>query len=508
RGLARMPQLAIQAALGASRARLLRSLVIESALLAIGAGVAGLLVAAAATTAIRAIGPAYAARLVDVRLDLRLVAGAVVVSAITGMLIGLAPAVPAWRRDLRVTGVDGGRRSAAGAAARLRQLFVIGECAAAIVLLAGAGLLARSWWNLSRVDPGFRAERVVSMNLAPPADLPSTARAAFYEAVLERVTALPGVERAGISSELFVGTVGEQSVVAEGGDRVGAQPLPLRRDEIAGAVFDTLGTPLQRGRDFVASDGRGAGLVAIVNATMAARLWPGRDAIGRRFAFGGQGAPSPWFTVVGVVADMRRQGLETASVPQMFEPVAQAPSRRAILFVRTSHADPSSGASAVRAAVRAVEPKAVVYHVARVGDRIGLAVAERRVQTALLLGGAAMTLLLAAIGLYALIQHSVVTRTHEIGVRMALGARPSDIGRMVVGEGLVLAAVGLGVGLASAWALARTALTLLFGVGAFDPPTLVTVSVVAIVVAAAASYLPARRATRVAPIVALRTRAL
>jgi putative ABC transport system permease protein len=508
RGLGRLPQMAIQAALGASRARLVRSLVVESAVLAVLAGAAGIVVAIAATRAIRAMGSAYVARLADVRVDVHVLAWAVAVSAATGLLVGLAPAVATWRRDLRVTGVDGGRRSTAGASARLRQIFVVGQCAAAIVLLAGAGLLARSWWNVSRVDPGFRPERVVSVNVAAPADLPPAQRAAFYDAVLERVVTLPGVERAGISSELFVGSVAEQLVTAEGGEGAGPQPLRLRRDEIAGDVFDALGTPLLRGRAFTAADGRGPPQVAIVNAAMATRLWPGRDAVGRRFTIGPRAAASPVFTVVGVVADMRRQGLEIAPVPQMFEPVAQAPSRRAILFVRTSSGDPLAGAGALRAAVRAVDPKAVIYRPALVAERLGLAVTERRVQTLLLVGCAIMTLLLATIGLYALIQQSVVTRTHEIGVRMALGAQPADIGRMVVGEGLALALAGVAVGLAGAWSMARLASTLLFGVGAFDPPTMVAVSMLALAVAAAAAWLPARRAARVAPIIALRRRAL
>ena len=508
RGVARLPQLAIRVALGASRARLARSLLAESLTLAGGAGIIGLAVALAATRAIRVFGPAYVARLEDVRLDLRVFAWAVAVSAVTGLLIGLTPIIAAWRRDLRVIGVDGGRRATSGAATRLRRLFVVGQCAAAIVLLAGAGLLLRSWWNVSRVDPGFRTEGVVSLNVAPPADLPEAQRAGFYDAVLDRVSRVPGVERAGISSELFVGNVGQQLVTAEGSERADAQPIALRRDEIAGGVFDALGTPLRGGRTFTAADGRGPARVAIVNAAMAGRLWPGRDAVGRRFALGPSAADPAWFTVVGVVGDMRRQGLETAPVPQMFEPVAQAPSRRAILVVRTSLADPLSLAGALRAAVHGGEPNAVVYRAPLAGDRLGAAVAERRVQTGLLLACAAVAFLLSSIGLYALIQYSVVTRTHEIGVRMALGARASDIGRMVLGEGLALAMAGLAAGLVASWWLARTASTLLFGVGAADPPTLVAVSALALAVAAAASYLPARRAARISPIVALRRRVL
>ncbi len=506
RGIARLPQLAIQAALGADRRRLVRSQFTEGGVLAALAGVAGVGVAAAAIAAIRAIGPAYVARLADVRLDLPVLGGVVAVSALTAIVIGLTPSMVAWRRDLRITGVDGGRQAGSGSASRVRRVFVAGECAVAVVLLAGAGLLARSWWNASRIDAGFRGEQVVSLNVAPPVDLPAERRAAFYDAVLTRVAALPGVERAGISSELFVGTVREQPLIVEGGPQAGPQTLALRSDEIAGDVFETLGTPLLRGRAFTPADGRTPGLVAIVNAAMANRLWPGRDPIGRRFALGPPAAAPAWFTVVGVVADMRRQGLEIVPVPQMFEPVAQTPSRRAILFARLSHADPLSSAGALRAAVHAVDSAAVVYRATLVAERFGAELAQRRLQTALLLACATITLLLAALGLYTLIQHAVAARTHEIGVRMALGARPADIGWMIAGEGLALAASGLAIGLAGAWALSRAASALLFGVGAADPPTLIAVSAVAIAVAAAASSLPARRAARLAPILALRRR--
>ena len=504
RGVGRLPQLAIQVALGASRGRLVRALVAESVALALMAGAVGLGLALLATQAIRSLGPAYLPRLEDVRLDLHVFAWAVAVSVLTGVMVGLAPAVAAWRRDLRVTGVDGGRRASAGAAARLRRLFVVGQCAAAIVLLAGAGLLVRSWRNVTQVDPGFRPDGVLSINLATPADLPVGQRAALYDAVLERVAAIPGVERAGVSSELFVGNVAEQIVTAEGGGEVAARPMQLRRDEVAGDVFTALGTPLRHGRSFTAADGRGSALVAIVNATMASRLWPGRDAVGRRFAIGPPGPGLAWFTVVGVVGDMRRQGLETAPVPQMFEPVAQAPSRRAILIVRTAWPDPLSRAGELRAAVRDVDPRIMATQVTLVGDRLDAAVGERRVQTSLLLACATLALVIASLGLYALIQQAVVTRTHEIGVRMALGARGSDIARMVVAEGLTLAAAGLAIGLAGAWWLARAASTLLFGVGAADPPTLAAVTALGLTVAVVASYLPARRAARVSPIIALR----
>jgi ABC-type antimicrobial peptide transport system permease subunit len=237
-------------------------------------------------------------------------------------------------------------------------------------------------------------------------------------------------------------------------------------------------------------------------------LWPGRDPVGRRFALGRPGPGVPWFTVVGVVGDMRRQGLDAAPVPQMFEPIAQAPSRRAILVVRTSLPDPAVRAGAIRDAVRSADPRILASPVTRVGDRLDAALAERRVQASLFAGGAALALLIAALGLYALIQQSVVSRTHEIGVRMALGARPADIRRMVAGEGIRLALAGLAIGLVGAAWLAGAASSLLFGVGAADPLTLAAVAILMLAVAAAASFVPARRATRIAPLTALRRRTL
>jgi putative ABC transport system permease protein len=506
RGIGRLPQLAIQVALGASRGRLVRALVAESVALGLIAGAAGVVLAAGAIRAVRAFGPAYVSRLEDVQLDVRILGWSILVSIAIGVLVGLAPAIAVWRRDLRVTGVEGGRRATSGTLGSIRRLFVVGQCAAAIVLVAGAVLLVRSWRNVMQVDPGFRPQGVLSMNVATPADLPVARRAAVFEAILERVAAIPGVERSGFSSELFVGNVTEQVVAAEGGEA--AAPMQLRRDEIAGAAFETLGTPLRQGRPFTAADGRGGPLVAIVNATMAERLWPGRDAVGRRFTIGAPGAGQAQYTVVGVVGDMRRQALENAPVPQMFEPIAQAPSRRAILLVRASLPDPWVRASEIRAAARAAAPSSLVGAVRPAGDRFDLSLAERRIQVSLLAGCAALALLIAGIGLYSLIQQSVVSRTHEIGVRMALGARPGDIGRMIAGEGLALAIGGLAAGVvASSW-LARAASALLFGVGASDPSTLAAVSLVALAVAGAASYLPARRAARIAPVVALRRRAL
>jgi putative ABC transport system permease protein len=244
--------------------------------------------------------------------------------------------------------------------------------------------------------------------------------------------------------------------------------------------------------------------VAIINDAMATRLWPGRDPVGQRFKLGAANAGGPWFTVVGVVGDMRRQGLENEPIPQMFEPLAQNPSRLATLLVRTSMDDPLAMVGALQAAVRRVERRVPLYGVTTLENRLGAFLTQRRFQTLLLTGFSVVALLMVAIGIYGLIQYSIATRTHEIGIRMAVGAQAGEIFRMIIGEGLKLSLTGLLLGLVGALWLGRAGSSLLFGVTATDPLTFVTVSLLLTAVAAAACYFPARRAMKVEPIVALR----
>ena len=508
RSAGRVPEMAIRAALGASRARIARQLLAESVTVAAAAGALGLVLAVAGIRVIRAYGPGDLARLQEVGLDVNVLGWALAVTLSSGILVGLAPAMTMWRRDLRAAGAEGGRGIAGGVATRLRRLLVVAECAVAIMLLVGAGLLVRSWWNVMHVDPGFQTERILSVALMAPGSGEVGQRATFYDLVLEQVTSIAGVESASVSSELFVGNVGERVLTAEGADRLGGERLPFRTDEVSAGFFNTLRTPLLRGRLFSAEDGPRSQRVAIVNEAMASRIWPGRDPIGRRFTYGPAGPDSAWLTVVGVVGNMRRQGPETEPVPQIFEALVQNPPRRAILFVRASLADPLQLAAPLRAAVGRADPRAVVYGVGTVDARLGAMLAERRLQTSLLTGFSVVALLLSTIGIYGLIQYSVATRTHEIGLRMALGARAGDIFRMVMREGLVLSLAGLVLGLIGAWWLGRAGSSLLFGITATDPMTFVAVSLLVMVVACAACYVPARRAMRVAPIVALQQRVM
>lgn len=374
------------------------------------------------------------------------------------------------------------------------------------MLLAGAGLLVRSWWHVSRVDPGFTPGRVLVMDVAAPASFNGQQRTDLFQRALEQIQAVPGVESAGITDDLFSSNPREHVLTFERNGGTISERFRLLRDEVSADFFRAMGTPLLHGRAFSRDDRPEAPPAAIVNEALARRAWPGGDAIGRRFMIGAREASGPWFTVVGVVADMRRQGPEREALPQIFVALAQNPASRNVgFFVRTSSDDPLTMAAAVRAAVRRVEPNAAIAGVATLEQQLGSYLTQRRFQTVLLGGFAAVALLMAAIGIYGLVQYSIVTRTREIGLRMAIGARPGDIFRMIVGEGLTLSLAGAGIGLIGALWLGRAGAGLLFGVTATDPLTFAAVSTLLTAVAVAACYFPARRAMKVDPIRALRT---
>jgi putative ABC transport system permease protein len=382
---------------------------------------------------------------------------------------------------------------------------VVTEFALAIVLLVGAGLLVRSWWYVNGVDPGFRPEHVLVMEVSSPAAFNDPAqRADLYHRVLEQMQAVPGVENAGAIGDLFISNSREQLITVERADGTVSERLRLTRDEVSADFFKAVGTPLLRGRFFSIGDGTDAPAVAIINDAMARRSWPGHDPVGRRFKLGPPDSDRPWYTVVGVVGDMRRQGLERDPLPQIFESLAQNSPRSLDLFIRTSSADPLALTGALRAAVRRVEKNAPIYGVAPLEQLLGTYLVQRRFQTALLIGFSVVALLMAASGIYGLIQYSVASRTKEIGLRIAIGAERGDIFQMMIGEGLMLSLSGVVLGLVGAWALARVGSSLLFGVTANDPLTFTTVSLLLTAVATAACYFPARRAMMVDPIEALR----
>ena len=507
RSTARAREMAVRAALGASAGRIVRQLLTESVVLGAVSGLIGTLLASVGIDLIRAFGPGNLPRLKEVSLDLRVLGLALAMSLLAGILVGLAPAMTAMRRDLRPSGEEGGRSVSGGASSRrIRRALVVAEFALAIVLLVGAGLLVRSWWYVTNTDPGFRPERVLVMNItAPPTFSVPAQRTDLYHRVLEQIQAVPGVESAGIIDDLFTGNPREQALTVERDAGAVFERLVFTRDEVSADFFRTLGTPLLRGRVFSIGDRPEAPRVAIINDALARRSWPGQDPVGRRFKFGPQDSDGPWYTVVGVVGNMRRQGLEREALPQMFVSLAQNPASRNVdLFIRTSSDDPLAMAGALRAAVGRVEKNAAISGVAPLEQQLGTYLTQRRFQTSLLTGFSVVALLMAAVGIYGLIQYSVATRTQEIGLRMALGAEAGHIFRTIIGEGLTLSLTGVALGLVGAWWLGRAGSSLLSGVTASDPLTFMTVSLLLTAVAIAACYFPARRAMRVDPIVALR----
>ncbi len=503
RSAGRTREFALRAALGASRGRVVRQLFAESLVLAALSGIAGLVVAWAALPIIIAFKPADLMTLGDIRLDVPTFAWTFGLSILTGVLVGLVPAVTTTRWNLQASLHEAGRGASASASARLtRRSLVVAEFALAIVLLVGAGLLTRSLMNVQHINPGFSSERVLSMQLAIPPLETTSQRADYYQQVLDRVSGTGGVESAGVIGDLFINGSPEQIVTVEGNAR-GAERLRLRRDEVSSGLFDTLRIPIVRGRSFSSEDGPNAPRAAIVNESMARRLWPGQDSVGKRFKMGVASADGPWFTVVGVVGDVRRQGLEEEPAAQMFEPVAQNPSRLATLLVRTSN-QPIGMAATLRSAIHEIDRRGLVYGTNTLSARLAGFQAERRFQTSLLMVFSALALLLAAIGIYGVVQYSISTRTREIGVRMAVGADRRDIFNMVVGEGLKMSLTGLALGLVGALWLGHLGSSLLFGVSSMDPVTYVGVSLLLTTVALAGCYFPARRAARIDPLVALK----
>jgi predicted permease len=506
RSVARAREIAVRAALGANTGRIVRQLLTENVLLGGVSGLIGTLLAFGGIRLIRAFGPGNLPRLNEVSLDLRVLGWALAISLLAGILMGLASAMTTTRRTLRPSG-EGGRSVAGGTSSRrIRRALVVAEFALAIVMLVGAGLLVRSWWYVNNIDPGFMPERVLVMEVSsPPAFSAPAQRADLYHRVLEEVQTVPGVESAGIIDDLFTANPREHVITVERDDGRVSERLRLTRDEVSPDFFRALGTPLLRGRFFSIGDRPDAPPVAIINDAMARRSWPGHDPVGRRFTLGPRDSDGPWYTVVGVVGDMRRQGQEREALPQIFVSLAQnPPSRNVGLFIRTSSDDPLAIAAALRAAVRRVEKNAAIYGVAPLEQQLGTYLTQRRFQTSLLTGFSVVALLMAAVGIYGLIQYSIATRTQEIGLRMAIGAQAGHIFRMIIGEGLTLSLTGLALGLVGAWWLGRAGSSLLFGVTAGDPLTFTTVSLLLTAVAIAACYFPARRATRVDPIVALR----
>ncbi len=505
RGLARQRELAIRMALGAGRLRLMRQLLTESTLIALIATAVGLLIATWGTRALVALSPPGIPHLDSVAIDVKVLAFTVFILFLTAILFGLVPALKVSQSHPGEALKEGRSTSGGISGRRLRRLLVIAEFSLAMLLLLGAGLLVRSFMRLQAVKPGFDAAGVLVAQTAPPRSSTVDQWRVFYQQARESIAALPGVEAAGFTDEILVSGTSEGVITVEDrpADGPAAPRIPLRRDAITDGFFQALRVPLRQGRFFNQQDTQTTMPVAIVNETLARRYWPDGDALAKRFKLGSAQSANPWLTVVGVVGDMRRQGLERQPIAQLFLPHVQSPERRMNLLIRTT-GEPTQLAPAVRNAIHSIDGRVLIYGVSTLENQMAGASAQRRFQTWLLTLFSVLALLLASIGIYGLLHQSVVLRTREIGTRLALGARPTDVLRLVLGEGIHLAFCGIAVGILAAFGLTRVLASLLFGVTATDATTFIAVPLVLLSAAALACWFPARRATKVDPLVALR----
>jgi putative ABC transport system permease protein len=495
-------ELAIRAALGAGRARLVRQVLTESLVLAVAGGVVGLLVATWGVDALPLLLSGRIPRADTIRVDSVVLLFALAATIATAVCFGLPPALQAAGGDavsLKETG-----RSISGSARgrRLRQSIAVGEVALAVMVIVSSALLVRSFLTLTARDPGIVTQDLLSFNVQFVPLKDGAARARAGEQVLERLASLPGVTAAG-------GATGFPTVTAQRGTRFEVEGRQLRLEE-SGALFiavtpdyfRAVQTPMRSGRAIEKSDRADAPLVAVINETMASTLFPGENPVGKRLRLINAEQSNEWRTIVGVAGDINFRGLSEEPVPTIYTPFAQTPFMWLYFMVRPAT---NAVAASVRPAVTSVNPSLSAGNVRKMDDVVAGTVAEPRFRTWLVSSFAALALLLAAIGIYGVIAYSVVQRTHEIGVRMALGADARDVLALVIQEGVVMAGAGAVVGLAAAAAMTRWMSSLLFGVTPRDPLAFGAAAGVLLFVAALASYLPARRAIRIEPLQALRT---
>ncbi|HJR64237.1 MAG TPA: ABC transporter permease [Gemmatimonadaceae bacterium] len=511
---ARTREIAVRTALGAGRERIVTQLLVESVILALAGGALGVLLAAWGTRALVALAPPGIPRLSEVGIDAGVLGFALGISLVTGLLLGLAPGLHASAFDLRGALGEGGRGATAGRARQaLRRGLVVGEVSLALVLLTGAGLLVQSFARLVRVDPGFRAENVLAVPVNLPArrytEVPRVIE--FYRNLQDRVDALP--------ASSAVGAVAFLPLASGRGDlnfEIDGRPVPEgatspRADwqVVTPGYFGAMGMRLLRGRTLTESDDERAPGAVVITESLARRYWPGEDPIGVRFKLGGEAGPG-WVTIVGIVGDVRYQSLGAEPQPEMY--LAHAQFRfwhggtilRAMTLVVRSESDPTRLSGAIRREIRALDPNLPVGTITTMEQVRAESVASSRFVMLLLSIFSGVALAIAAVGIYGVMAYAVAQRTKEIGVRLALGATPGGVMRMVIGQGLVLAAAGVAVGLIAALWLTRLIAGLLFDVSPTDPATIAGVSLMLMAVAFVACYMPARRATRIDPVSAMR----
>jgi putative ABC transport system permease protein len=506
---ARERELTIRTALGASRRRLVRQLLTESALLALAGGVVGLGLAAWGVDALRAVEPGTLPRMQEVGLDARALAFALALSVVTGLIFGTVPAVRALGVDLHGRLAEGGRAlSGARSAARTRTALVLAEVALASVLLVGAALLLRSFVGLQQVDPGVAVEGILTARVTlPRSGYDASARqVAFADALLDRARALPGVNSAALGTGAPVDDgLPYWAFAVDGVD----QPAPeVVQDAVVYQTtpeyFHTFGMPLIRGRLFEEADRADRTPVAVVSEGLAQRYWPGRDPVGSRITFDDPSDSAAWMSIVGVVGDVRQGGAVSPAYPQIYVPFAQLPDRSIVVSLR-SGGNPLALVAPLKRALAGVDPTLALSQVVTMEQRVASALARPRINALLLAAFAATALVLAALGIYGVIAYTVVQRTRELGIRVALGASAEAVLGMVMRQGMRPVLIGLALGLAAAAIGSRVLRSLLYGVSETDLATYAGVAVFLALVAVAASYLPARRAARSDPVQALRS---
>jgi putative ABC transport system permease protein len=504
RGLSRQREIAVRAALGAGKWRLIRQLLTEASLLGLAGGGLGLLLAHWGLEALRRL-PQNFIRSEDVTVDTRVLLFTLAVAVVTGWLFGLAPAIQLARPELQTMLKAGGRSSGEGAKwNRVRGAFVVTQVALSLLLLVGGGLLIRSFDKLLSVDPGFKPENLLTLEYRLPRNKyqQSEAQWNFHRQVVERIREVPGVKSVSLVGGLpFSGNGGSAGVILP--DREipprGKEPV-VRFNTAMPNYFEMIGIPLIKGRLFDERDQLNTSRVFLINQTMARRFWPDRDPVGKQIKIADDGATG---TVIGVVGDAKQYRLEEEAQPQMYDAYSQSPGIFATVVVRTT-VEPMSLAEPVRQAVWKVDGDQPMWKVRTLESLIDRSTADKRFLMMLMGVFAALALALTVIGLYGVMSYAVSQRTQEIGVRMALGAGARNIHRMVLWQGMTLVLIGVAFGLAVSWLLTRLMANLLFGVSATDPLTFVSISSLLTIVALLACWIPARRAMKVDPIIALR----
>jgi len=505
RASARQKEMSIRIALGAGRARIGSQLLVEALSLSIVSGIAGLGIALLITKALKSMNPANLPRLDEISIDRRVLLFSLLISLLTGVLFGLAPAIHAARTNLADMLKEGGRSIAGGKMPqRIRSVLVIAEVALSVALLVSAGLLLRSFWRVQNIDPGFKPDRLLTARINLPRNRYQDGPPAwgFYKRLLEETSALPGVQSVGITSGVPMGggnTAGEVRIEGQSTAPDGTKPSADWRI-VSPGYFRTMGIPI-RGREFDDRDGPDS-LAAIISEEMARRFWPNEDPIDKSVGLVSMGDKP--FRIIGVAGNVKTVGLESDANPVAYVPTAYASLWNPMNVVIRTAGEPTNQVAALRSTLRNVDPNVPLYDVRTVDGLVSDSLGSRRFTMFLLLAFAAAALLLACVGLFGVMAYLVSQRTHEIGIRLALGARPGDVFRLVIGRGMAMAAAGSTLGLGGAWMFGRVLESLLFQVATTDLVTLVSAPVMLLAVALLACYVPARRAMRVDPMVALR----